>query len=286
MRHFYLASFVFLLILPSFVFSEGKWNEHFPDKLLMSKEIEINPGLFITARELHKKIKSKHQPVLIDVRSKSEFALFKIPGSIKLPLYAIKTKEKLKSKFIILFNEGFNNSQLIRECDLLRKKGFDVFILYGGLNSWKWNKGRIEGDCFALERINKMPPSILFSEKKFTNWIIINASENQNRDIKKIIPELIHIPYSENPLFFEYEINKIVEDHKKKHENSQLFSLLVFNANGKGYGKIEKILYDFENLFFLKEGANGYMKFLKNQVLIWNRDKSKKISTKKCSSCP
>lgn len=271
MGKLYLISVLFFVVLPSIVFSEEAGD----------KKNEIDPGLFITANEVKKKNKSKDRPVLVDVRSKAKFALFKIPGSLNLPLYAIKTKEILKTEFIVLLNEGFHNSPLIRECNSLREKGFNASILYGGLNAWKRGNGRIDGDYFELKKINQMPPLVLFGEKKFANWVIVDVSENQSPYVKKRLPESIHVPYSPDPALFIKKITGIV----KKNKGEQLFSLLVFNTNGDGYEKIEATLSCYENLIFLKGGANGYLKFLEKQALIWNRDKSKKVSTRKCSSC-
>ena len=57
-------------------------------------------------------------------------------------MYAVKTKEFLKDKPLILISEGYPDSDLEQGCRDLRAVGFKrAFILNGGLNDWKEKNG-------------------------------------------------------------------------------------------------------------------------------------------------
>ena len=53
------------------------------------------------------KLKQKQKITLIDVRNPEDFARLHIPGSLNIPLYAVKTKVFFKSFPVVLINEGF-----------------------------------------------------------------------------------------------------------------------------------------------------------------------------------
>jgi hypothetical protein len=52
-------------------------------------------------------LKKKHDVTLVDVRDRDCFERFRIPRSIHVPLYAVKTKGFLKERFLVLVHEGY-----------------------------------------------------------------------------------------------------------------------------------------------------------------------------------
>ncbi|MBN1931012.1 MAG: rhodanese-like domain-containing protein [Desulfobacterales bacterium] len=281
-----ILNFIFYVILIGMImllnvaFSDENEKSEFPDTLVLLKKIKIDPAIFVTEGEAQKSIKSKNPPFLIDVRSRTDFEKIRIPGSLNLPLYSIKTKIILKTRPAILFNEGCNNSLLMKECRKLNDLGFKAKIMYGGLNSWRKNKGGLEGDFFAGKKINRMSAGILNQEKDYTNWILIDVSEIRDPDGSNLLPGSIHIPFKTDQKLFSKQIRTTA------HPNNPFSSILIFNEKGKDYEKIENSLSDIQNIFFLENGLNGYREFLRKQVLIWNKDKKAKIAVKKCASCP
>jgi rhodanese-related sulfurtransferase len=108
----------------------------------------------VLMESVSQQLKNRQDITLVDVRDAGEFEKFRIPGSINIPLFAIKTKTFLKSKPLVLINNGQNYKQLTDECTVLSKAGFIVSMLDGGLYQWKRKNGRLEGDVFAQKELN------------------------------------------------------------------------------------------------------------------------------------
>ena len=138
-----------------------------PDKIVNPRRKQYNVSFAISPDTVLHKLKQKQKIALLDVRSQEEFERLRIPGSINLPLHAIKTKFVLKSFFIVLINEGFNYAALENECRHLRELGFKTFILNGGLAAWERHGNRLAGDLFALEEMRVVLPQTLFQEKDY-----------------------------------------------------------------------------------------------------------------------
>lgn len=139
------------------------------------------PPFVIFVESVAQQLRAKQKKIiLVDVRSKSEFEKFRIPGSINIPLFAIKTKTFLKSKSLILVNEGYNPGQLQQECEVLEHAGFHVRVLYGGFNAWKEQGYTLDGDIFAQSKLNRIPAQSLFAEKENEDWIVIDISAPEN----------------------------------------------------------------------------------------------------------
>ncbi len=246
----------------------------------------INPDLFVNAAALKRQERSGSLPMLIDVRNSADFKAFRIPGSINLPLFAVKTKSMFKPGPIVLFNEGYNNSPLIWECEKLRENGFDATILFGGLTAWKNSKGAVEGDFFAFKDTNQIPGRIWYSEQKNDCWVCVDASpESTGTDPDKtgqtVFPEASRIPYAGPAESFSKQVAQAVKNRKT---TGRFYALMVFTQDGSAYPAIEKALKDFPCLFFLKDGLAGYEKFLKDLELA--RTQKRTIKGKKCGSCP
>ena len=95
-----------------------------PTELLTGTGKRRNPAFAISAESVLQKLRENQDIILIDVRKRVEFEKFRIPGSINIPLFAIKTKAFLKSKSLVIVNEGYNYSELEQECEHLREAGF------------------------------------------------------------------------------------------------------------------------------------------------------------------
>ena len=242
---------------------------------------QLDQGLFISPRDLRKRMKDGLETVLIDVRNSEAFDSYRIPGSINLPLYAVKTKSVLKAKYCVLFNDGYSNHSLIKACNNLKGLGFQTVILYGGLTAWYRDTGKIEGDYFEQIKMNKVPPRAMFVERGYDNWMVVNISVNKDQVLEGLFPSIYHIPYSENQDAFNGKIRKLLAGQYK----GRFLSLLLYNEDGNRYDHIEKELTGVQNLFFLKGGAEGYERFLTEKALISNRGTRKVSTTRECTTC-
>ncbi len=241
----------------------------------------LNPELFVTATHVRAQSATHKKLLLIDVRHHSAFEKFRIPGSINIPIFAVKTKTMFKSNPLVLFNSGGRNTALAKACMALRNKGFDVSVMFGGLAAWRSIQGPIQGDFFAQKALNTMGASEWFGEKDYSHWIVVNAADVVSDQAKHLVPNARHVPWTDGPEQFRHRLSKIF----KAEKTTPLLSLLVLNETGQGYDGMEKALAGMGPVFFLKDGLDGYSVFLKQQALIREQDTSKTISTRKCKTC-
>lgn len=270
--------------------SKGKFQEKsrpigIPLELITRKLRKRDPAVAISVESVLRKLEKKEKIVLVDVRNREEFEKFRIPGSINIPLFAIKTKTFLKHKSLVLINDGYHYSPLEQECKRLGDSGFTaVWILNGGLNAWREKGATLNGDIFAQKELNRVPPQIFFEEKNDESWVVIDISKPKNQEASYLIPQAIAIPFIDNTGKFVSSIKRVMEKHKK----ASFLCFLILNENGKQYEKIEKLIKEagLRNVFYLKEGLIGYKGFLKRQTLMWQPKDHSRKTLKKCPNCP
>ena len=255
-----------------------------PDALLAGEPRKRNPDFAISVASVLKKLKEQAGVTLIDVRNSKQHEEFRIPGSLNIPLFAVKTKSFLKSKPLILINEGYVYSQLERECKNLRAAGYQAWILTGGLNCWRYAGGNLDGDLFAQKDLNKIPPRVFFEEKNYDDWIIIDTCDSKKTEARHLFPGSISVQYSGNSKSF---ISKIKVITSRYRGNSTPY-VLIFDDNGRMYENIEKSVtkIGIKNVFYLKGGLEEYKTFLRKQVALQNPGKHSTKNLKKCASCP
>lgn len=249
---------------------------------------ELDPASYTISVEsvLHQRREKKL--LLIDIRQKSEFEQFRIPGSINIPLFAIKTKPFLKSKSLVLVDEGYTPCQLEQACEQLRKSGFEVWFLNGGLVAWKAQGAALEGDVFAQQTLNRIPPLMFFAEQGDKHWIVIDTSASENPQAQSLFPQAISIPYKSNDEEFMYTFERIIAKYQENHEQQSSLSVLLYNVQGVHYDTIEKVVQktDIQNVFFLKGGLEAYKKSLDQQTVISQAKGDSRTMLKKCPCCP
>jgi rhodanese-related sulfurtransferase len=228
------------------------------------------------------KLKQKQKITLIDVRNPEDFERLHIPGSLNIPLHAVKTKVFLKSFPLVLLNEGFHYSVLQSECRQLTDLGFKAFILDGGLPAWKREGSRLVGDPFALQDMRTVSPRVFLGEKNYGNMLVIDISPVQTEISRQLMPYSRHIPVSAEPGEWFRKLNRIITDHKSQ----PFLSVVVINETGDGYGRANEILADLGvNAFFLQSGVAGYKKHLADLKLSWLPRDDRIKTNRKCRTC-
>ncbi|MBF0227162.1 MAG: rhodanese-like domain-containing protein [Desulfobacterales bacterium] len=240
-------------------------------------------GNLISMESVIRDINQNTNIILIDVRDSSSFNEFRIPESINIPIYFIKTKNFLKSKKIVLVDNGYGYHYLDEECRNLQKSGFQVSILKGGIYEWVEKKAPIIGNMAITSELNKIPSNIFFEEKDFNSWIVINISENASENSKKLFPDSIHIPLSND---LKNWANQLM-DTIKAYNNNPFLSCVLFNDTGNDYEKVEKIVSEknIKNLFYLKGGLKDYTTFLENIKMSLNAVSKSTIKPTECQPC-
>ncbi len=258
--------------------------EEIPNSLIERKNNSVDFSFMISVSSIRDRLASmRSNIVLVDVRSAESFNKARITGSINIPLYAIKTKAFLKTKQLVLVNEGYGYPKLIDECNRLNNSGFtSVNILDGGLNGWISENGHIEGNHFDQEKINRISPRSFFEDKDYVDIIIIDINKEQNSQVPSLISQSLSVPFSEN-------ISKLTEDIKSKIAStgkSKLLYVLVVCDDENVYKKIEKYIRSQISwtVFYLEGGMFAYNEFLKDQVLMW-KPKKTVMTEKPCLTC-
>ncbi len=239
--------------------------------------------MLISADAVLQKIKEKQEIALVDVRDEKEYAKFRIPGSIHLPLHAVKTKGFLKNRAVVLIAAGPGDSQVEQECERLRNAGFLVSTLDGGLIAWQQRGAPIEGDLLALSELNKISPRTYFEQRHYSNWMALNACESRKDEGSYFVPEAIALACPTNPKQFLACFKAALG--KNKSDSTRL--VLIFNDEGKDYERMEKALQTAgtANIYFLRGGLEGYQAYLEQQAsLIRARGVPERTATK-CPSC-
>ena len=235
------------------------------------------------------KLKEKQELILIDVRDAREFNRFRIPGSVNIPLFALKTKTFLKSKPLVLINEGHSYKQVMDECAALSEAGFKVSILAGGLYQWKRKGALLEGDPFAQRGLNKISPQTFLAGRGHEDWIVIDASESGNPGADYPNVRRIHIPFANNPEEFIRRLRSAIENRTEE----DFTSVLLCDEKGKTYEEIERHVQaaGITNVLYLEGGIEGSKAFEQRQSRTGQGRNS--LGTvkdgkpfKNCKSCP
>jgi len=242
----------------------------------------------ISMESVLQRLKPKEELLLIDVRGAKEFEKFRIPGSVNIPLFTLKTKTFLKSKPLVLINEGHRYKQLMDECAVLTDSGFTASILNGGLYQWRRKGGPIEGDVFVQRELNKISSQAFLAGKGNENWIVVDVSESGNPRADHQNIRRIHIPFADNPKEFISKLKFAIKDHTEK----DFASVLLCDQNGKIYEEIERHIQaaGIPNVLYLEGGLEGYKTFEQQQTSMWHEKKGRTGKTLKtnrnCPNCP
>ena len=283
--------FFFLFFLASFMSLNGALYASQTNDSASFLEIFDNSGgnlskcssdFLVSTLELVGEIQNGKHLIIIDVRGKKDFDQFQINQSINIPLYALKTKEFLKSEKIILVNQGFDSRLLVEECEKLRQVGFDnVLVLDGGLKGWRDAGGRLKGDYFEIQKLDNITPKQIATRNNVGCWLAVDIASEKSIDNKSYPEALTHIPFTDNERSFIDQIRDLVTTDKDMHQPN----IVMMNASGDGYDQVKKLLRKngLRKVFFLEGGVKGLHAFMRDHTAMLE---SKKKRIKKCASCP
>jgi rhodanese-related sulfurtransferase len=259
---------LFVAVIPRNAFSESQANSRLPEFLISVESI-------IRDRD------QKREMRLIDIRLAAEFDKLRVPGSLNVPLFAIKTKTFLKQNKIILFDEGYNYGRIEEECKLLRKAGFRVWIMSGGLYAWSQNGGSLEGDGFARKALNRIPAMHFFTVKNDQDWIILNISDNNKKQkMPEIFPRAIPLSLTKDEVAFVSHYEDVLE----KLRRDPFTRVLIIDERGANYDRMERIIRNtsYKDVFFLEGGREAYGKYVTG---IHNAETKNTLTLQK-NNCP
>jgi len=251
-----------------------------PDELIARQLKTHDPSLAISVEAVLYHLKRNQPLTLVDVRRRPDFERLHIPGSLNIPLYAVKAKTYLKSMPVVLVNEGFNYSELQTECRRLGERGFKVSILDGGLPAWYRKGGQLTGDLLALDERKAVSPQAFFRAKDYENTEAVDISINRSDASNRLFPYAKHIPILP-------ESNGSIPELKRLYKRSNPFqSIVILNETGEQYARAEKLLNRMGiESFYLQGGIAAYQKYLDGLMLSWKPRDSRMKTVGNCKPC-
>jgi len=251
-------------------------------KLYQRKNLNIDLNKFVSYTQIQHMLKKSQKYIFVDIRSKSDYKRIRIPKSINIQLYALKTKQYLKNKNIILANEGVGIKRLLIMAEQLELSGFhSIKILKNGLNSWHKSGGQLEGSVFEFKQLNRITPKDFFQDKDYKDIIVIEILK-KNQLPSSLINNSFHFTITANYEKNLFEINKLIS---KYFQNSLYFVIICENIKFVNY--IEKNINPLfsQSIFYMDKGIEVYKNFLQDQASIIDGNSRKKMKKGFCKTC-
>jgi rhodanese-related sulfurtransferase len=217
--------------------------------------------------------------LLVDVRSETEFSRVRIPASINIPAHFLRTKSYLKKTRTILINEGFDYQALLKLAQHLNKKGFDMYVVAGGIAAWAQQKLELQRELLEQNELHDVPSSIIARLQNTDGFIktIIDVSREDSAD---------------QPLFtHRFPIRSAEDVSRLKNHLAQLkldytSGICLVNDNGD-YNQLQSLLeLPSPTLFFLKGGRDEYRQFRQRHAASLRPRKSRLQTIGGCAGCP
>ena len=112
-----------------------------------------NPSVLGGKTDLKPAGTPRDAPTVIDVRNETLFRLARVKDSLHVPSYALRFKAWLKSRDVVLVDEGLGRRDTEQLCLRLMAEGFrSVTILQGGIVGWQKAGGDLDGDPAVIAR--------------------------------------------------------------------------------------------------------------------------------------
>lgn len=225
--------------------------------------------------------------LLVDVRADESFSRVRIPRSVNIPLFAVKSKTFLRDKDVILVNEGFQASILEQECRALRAGGIkSVRVLEGGIISWAALGGLLEGDAVALQELRMVDP-VVFDAEKAPGTLFIDVTDGSMATTRALVPEARHVPFGPGGEDFLKRLGATLRDAGVGRSSA----VLVADGTGSTYARLQVLFRDTKfqaaypaNFYFLRGGLEGYRTNRERQLALIKGMGS--VGAGGCPDCP
>ena len=224
--------------------------------------------------------------ILVDVRAPQDFEAVRIPGSLNIPLFAVKHKRFLRSREFVLLNEGYACRQLAQTAEALNKSGFRARILHGGLNAWRNAGGALTGLPGAQTQLNLVPPIAAQVELQYPHWYVVDVSATQVANAPSFPGNVVRVPFpadtAETAAFL-----AAWEAALGEAGLSPTAQVLVVDRDETVYSQVAALIPAKwrGRTFYLKGGTDGYSRFRRmHEAMLKPRPAGKRVDG--CTSCP
>jgi rhodanese-related sulfurtransferase len=211
----------------------------------------------------------KGELLIVDTRRESDFAQYRIPGSLNIQLSFVKTKAFLKDRAFALVNEGRSTAALENACRELRAAGFKrAGVLQGGLGGWRNAKGVVEGDLLAQRALTRMAPAEFAEEGGYGDWLVASVASVPPKELDKFLPRAVPLASGKDDSRFAAALKAAAAKRARKGVD---LKVLVVDDDGSRIEKLESLVPagTASQVVFLEGGLAGYRKFWTEQAAIW-----------------
>jgi rhodanese-related sulfurtransferase len=131
---------------------------------------------FLTIEQL-RSIQETRDHVLIDLRRSDRFDAARLPRSINLLPFVLRHRADLKSRDLVLIDDGFAPTELAEQAEDLRQNGFrSVSVLEGGMAAWARAGGAVEGTGGSVHVTARITPAEFFRVQSLDPWHVVHLS--------------------------------------------------------------------------------------------------------------
>ncbi len=117
---------------------------------------------------------SAQSTLIVDIRPQQAFAQYRIPGSIRIPLYALGKKPFLKGRPLLIVGAPRIVLTSPNLCDDLKRWGLhDAKVLDRGIAAWQHSGGTFEGTQPSIQALLAIKPGELFVATGARDWLIV-----------------------------------------------------------------------------------------------------------------
>jgi len=210
--------------------------------------------LYVSASELRAGAGPSRSPLFVDTRRANVYAEAHIPGSLSIPLHAVKTKGFLRGRRLVLVDGGWGDRRTEDACRGLLQRGFrSVAILFGGLNAWSRSGGRLAGRLISPARLARISP-LEFAAARGGRWIVADASAEAVADADLLLPGRVPFTPAQTGSGFPVELLK-----RKLAAGGRPVRVLIVTADGRNADAALRALAALDEcvVFTLQGGIEG-----------------------------
>ncbi|TDT38602.1 rhodanese-related sulfurtransferase [Halospina denitrificans] len=215
--------------------AEAAWLEQMNAQSHTSRT--INNDCFVRIDEV-----SPEERLIVDTRPSAAFRNVHIQGSLNLHEQELIHSKALKSRSLLVVDQGFHRTKPAQLCQQALDQGFeDIQILLGGLASWDSAGRELKGHSWAKDQLHTVEPRDLFAElytqrvslaltgkqsgffeSSGSGAVRINRFEN-NDELRKELPEALRRQSEDG----RYPVVLVGEDPELEHLARQYRYLFV-----------------------------------------------------------
>ena len=201
--------------------------------------------------------------LIADVRPEPDYALFHLQGAINLTASALRTKNFLKIKTVVLIGSGLTERELYADCARLKANGFrQAKVLSGGLPAWLSSGRAVSGRLPDASKLGLLSPPELWAEARFNaNLVLLTANRS---DLMPEFPSAVAIP--------DASLGAIQAAINKRGRKTPLASVVLVTADDKVAAYLPNLRQAIQPIPLLAftDSAEAYTRQLAQLQAVWD----------------